>query len=296
MRSMNSIPFLGGHFNQFWPLVGVVFSILIFFRFFDRIAAGLGLSAKFKFDEDQGEFDRYSDRGRQLLVDEQDAVSRGLQVGDIIVLQMSARTQAKASEAETTSLLGSLRSKLGKKSGAAGSKSEASEFLSKLKAEREKDGGKMQETQAHKVNAKKWLEGRSSAAPSSEVLDRCGGVRCCSARKDGRLCLFVGFNPVSLFRSRSDSAGASSSFSRPAPQADHATASGPSMAPNVEGPTPKHEQGGMFGKFKLPGLTGHRSTPSGGAGAAAPSPAAAAAGDKGGGSNLDDIFKSLGRG
>ncbi|CAG9462858.1 unnamed protein product [Pedinophyceae sp. YPF-701] len=89
MQSMQDLPFFGGEFNVYYPLVGVAFTALVLLNAWDRLASAFcccfGGYQRFRFDKDEPD-DEHTERGRTIVQQERGALERGGDIGDTLGL------------------------------------------------------------------------------------------------------------------------------------------------------------------------------------------------------------------
>ncbi|KAK9807047.1 hypothetical protein WJX72_011975 [[Myrmecia] bisecta] len=93
--AMKEVPLLGQDFNTWFPLVVVIFCTLMFLNVWD-MAARFCVPARYRFDEDSAA-DEYTERGKVLVRQEQDAAARGQAIGEVLGLWGTVETPSAGS-------------------------------------------------------------------------------------------------------------------------------------------------------------------------------------------------------
>ncbi|GLC39990.1 hypothetical protein PLESTB_000120900 [Pleodorina starrii] len=83
MGSMDVPAFLRQHLNTYLPLILVVECVITALNLWDRIM-GLCVSSKYKFSNDDDVDDDYTEKGRQLVAREREAVEKGFAIGQVL--------------------------------------------------------------------------------------------------------------------------------------------------------------------------------------------------------------------
>ncbi|EFJ41548.1 hypothetical protein VOLCADRAFT_98436 [Volvox carteri f. nagariensis] len=83
MGSMAVPAFLSQHLNTYLPLILVVECVITALNLWDRIM-GLCVSSKYKFSNDDDVDDEYTEKGRQLVAREREAVEKGFTIGQVL--------------------------------------------------------------------------------------------------------------------------------------------------------------------------------------------------------------------
>ncbi|KAG2481922.1 hypothetical protein HYH03_019121 [Edaphochlamys debaryana] len=83
MGSMDVPAFLRSHLNTYLPLILVVECAITFFNLWDKIM-GICVSSKYKFSNDDDVDDEYTEKGRQLVAREREAVAKGFAIGQVL--------------------------------------------------------------------------------------------------------------------------------------------------------------------------------------------------------------------
>ncbi|PNW77818.1 hypothetical protein CHLRE_10g453100v5 [Chlamydomonas reinhardtii] len=83
MGSMDVPAFLRQHLNTYLPLILVVECGITLLNLWDRIM-GICVSSKYKFSNDDDVEDAYTEKGRQLIAREREAVGKGFAVGQVL--------------------------------------------------------------------------------------------------------------------------------------------------------------------------------------------------------------------
>lgn len=83
MGSMDVPPVLSKHLNTWLPLILVVECLITALNLWDKIM-GMCVSSKYKFSNDDDVDDEYTEKGRQLVAREREAVAKGFALGQVL--------------------------------------------------------------------------------------------------------------------------------------------------------------------------------------------------------------------
>ncbi|KAM0971180.1 hypothetical protein ACFX13_019405 [Malus domestica] len=80
-----AVPFFGSEFNRIYPLIMVVYTLLVACNFFDRIINFFGSWKRFKFQTETDDMDGFDPSGLIILQKERSWIEQGLKVGEHVI-------------------------------------------------------------------------------------------------------------------------------------------------------------------------------------------------------------------
>ncbi|XP_048437918.1 LMBR1 domain-containing protein 2 homolog A-like [Pyrus x bretschneideri] len=80
-----AVPFFGSEFNRIYPLIMVVYTLLVACNFFDRIINFFGSWKRFRFQTETDDMDGFDPSGLIILQKERSWIEQGLKVGEHVI-------------------------------------------------------------------------------------------------------------------------------------------------------------------------------------------------------------------
>ncbi|XP_048432146.1 LMBR1 domain-containing protein 2 homolog A-like isoform X2 [Pyrus x bretschneideri] len=80
-----AVPFFGSEFNRIYPLIMVVYTLLVACNFFDRILDFFGSWKRFRFQTEADDMDGFDPSGLIILQKERSWIEQGLKVGEHVI-------------------------------------------------------------------------------------------------------------------------------------------------------------------------------------------------------------------
>nr|XP_034891439.1 LMBR1 domain-containing protein 2 homolog A-like isoform X1 [Populus alba] len=81
----NAVPFFGNDFNRIYPLIMVIYTLLVASNFFDRVIGFFGSLNRFRFQTEADDTDGFDPSGLIILQKERSWLDQGLKVGELVV-------------------------------------------------------------------------------------------------------------------------------------------------------------------------------------------------------------------
>ncbi|XP_011031069.1 PREDICTED: LMBR1 domain-containing protein 2 homolog A-like isoform X2 [Populus euphratica] len=81
----NAVPFFGNDFNRIYPLIMVIYTLLVASNFFDRVIGFFGSLNRFRFQTEADGTDGFDPSGLIILQKERSWLDQGLKVGELVV-------------------------------------------------------------------------------------------------------------------------------------------------------------------------------------------------------------------
>lgn len=81
----DAVPFFGENFNKIYPLIMVVYTVLVASNFFDRIISFFGNWKIFKFQTEADDLDGFDSSGLLILQKERTWIEQGRKVGEAVI-------------------------------------------------------------------------------------------------------------------------------------------------------------------------------------------------------------------
>ncbi|KAI3752886.1 hypothetical protein L2E82_24926 [Cichorium intybus] len=81
----DAVPFFGENFNKIYPLIMVVYTILIASNFFDRVMSYFGNWNIFRLKNDADDLDGFDPSGLMILQKERSSLEKGHKVGELVI-------------------------------------------------------------------------------------------------------------------------------------------------------------------------------------------------------------------
>ncbi|KAJ6775080.1 LMBR1 INTEGRAL MEMBRANE-LIKE PROTEIN [Salix purpurea] len=81
----NAVPFFGNDFNRIYPLIMVIYTLLVASNFFDRVIGFFGSLNRFRFQTEADDTDGFDPSGLIILQKERSWLEQGLTVGEHVV-------------------------------------------------------------------------------------------------------------------------------------------------------------------------------------------------------------------
>ncbi|KAL9356490.1 hypothetical protein Peur_049743 [Populus x canadensis] len=81
----NAVPFFGNDFNRIYPLIMVIYTLLVASNFFDRVIGFFGSLNRFRFQTEADDTDGFDPSGIIILQKERSWLDQGLKVGELVV-------------------------------------------------------------------------------------------------------------------------------------------------------------------------------------------------------------------